>query len=82
MSRTYHHGERRIRVRGVRRDPPDLKKLARAFVDLAQAQAEAEAQSHHSGQGRESPVRAKRGRPTSSSLDSGRDTKPGVEGSP
>ncbi len=44
MSRTFHHGERRIRVRGVRREDPDLRKLARALIDLAQAQAEAEAQ--------------------------------------
>ena len=41
--------ERRISVRGVRRDPPDLKKLSRALIALAmaQAQAEAEAQAEH-----------------------------------
>ncbi len=41
--------ERRIRVRAVRRDPPDLKKLSRALIALAmaQAQAEAEAQAEH-----------------------------------
>jgi hypothetical protein len=42
-------GEGRIRVRGVRRNPPDLKKLSRALIALAmaQAQAEAEAQAEH-----------------------------------
>ena len=44
MSRTFHNGERRIRVRGIRRDPPDLRRLARALIELAQAQAEADAQ--------------------------------------
>lgn len=41
--------ERRIRVRAVRRDPPDIKKLSRALIALAmaQAQAEAEAQATH-----------------------------------
>lgn len=39
--------ERRIVVRAIRRDPPDLRKLARALIDLAQAQAEAEAQAEH-----------------------------------
>jgi hypothetical protein len=45
MSRTFHHGERRISVHGVRRDSPDLRRIARALIDLAQAQAEAEAQA-------------------------------------
>lgn len=42
-------GDRRIRVRGIRRDPPDIKKLSRALIELAmgQAQAEAEAQAAH-----------------------------------
>ena len=44
MSRTYHHGERRIRVKGVRRDQPDMKRLSRALIELAKAQAEADAQ--------------------------------------
>jgi hypothetical protein len=45
MSRTFHHGERHIRVRGVRKDPADLRKLARALIALAQAQAEADAEA-------------------------------------
>ena len=47
MSRTFHHGERRIRVRGIKRDPTDLRRLARALIELAQAQAEAEAEAAH-----------------------------------
>lgn len=47
MSRTFHRGERRIRVRGIRRGKPDLRKLARALIDLAAAQAEAEAEQQH-----------------------------------
>jgi hypothetical protein len=47
MSRTFHHGERRIRVRGVRRADPDLRKLARVLIDLVQAEAEAEAEEQH-----------------------------------
>jgi hypothetical protein len=82
MSRTYHHGERRIRVKGVRRHPPDLKKLARAFVDIAQAQAEAEAESQDRGQKQAVPVRAKQRRSTSSSLDSDPDLKREEGGSP
>lgn len=39
--------ERRISVRAVRREPPDLKKLSQALIALAIAQAEAEAQAEH-----------------------------------
>lgn len=44
MSRTFHHGERRIRARGIRQDPPDLRRYARALIALAEAQAEKDAQ--------------------------------------
>jgi hypothetical protein len=44
MSRTYKDSQRHIRVRGIRKDPPDLRRLARALIALAEAQAEAEAQ--------------------------------------
>jgi|GEM_PF-3265710 len=37
--------ERRITVRGVRRDPPDIRKLSKALIALAQAEAEREAQA-------------------------------------
>ena len=50
MSRTFHHGERRIRVRAIKRKEPDLRKLAGALIDLAQAQAEAEAELQHEQQ--------------------------------
>jgi hypothetical protein len=36
--------ERRISVRGIRRETPDVRKLSRALLDLAIAQAEVEAQ--------------------------------------
>jgi hypothetical protein len=50
MSRTYHHGkERHIRVRGIRR-PTDLRRLARALIELEAAQAEAEAAAEHDKQ--------------------------------
>ena len=52
MSRTFHHGkrgrERPIRVRGVRRDPPDLRGIARVLIALAQAaDAETKAAAEH-----------------------------------
>ena len=47
MSRTYHHGERRIMVRGVRREQPDLRRVARAIVELAAMRAEAQAEAEH-----------------------------------
>ncbi|CAM3722464.1 hypothetical protein [Nocardiopsis rhodophaea] len=34
-------------VRGVRRDPPDMRKLGRALLSLAQAEAERQAQAQH-----------------------------------
>jgi hypothetical protein len=45
MSRTYHHGKRSIRVRGIKKDPPDLRRFSRALIALVQAEAEAEAQA-------------------------------------
>jgi hypothetical protein len=51
---------RRIRVRGVRRDRPDLRKLSRALIALAmaEAQAEADAQAEHVQQVKEDQERA------------------------
>ncbi|GAA4969439.1 hypothetical protein GCM10023225_09630 [Kineococcus glutinatus] len=51
MSRTYKHkdavqgrgGRRNLSVRAVRRDPPDVRKLSRALIQLALVQAAAEA---------------------------------------
>jgi hypothetical protein len=40
-----HRDDRRIAVRGVRRDPPDIRKLSRALISLAMAEAEREAQA-------------------------------------
>ncbi|HSH61610.1 MAG TPA: hypothetical protein VK988_18570, partial [Acidimicrobiales bacterium] len=42
--------DRRLRIREVRRDPPDLKKLAGALIALAQAQAETNAAAEHTEQ--------------------------------
>lgn len=42
-ARKYQPKERRISVRTVLRDPPDLRKLSRALIQLALAEAEAEA---------------------------------------
>jgi len=66
MSRTYRNsdGDRRIRVKGVRRNPPDLRRLSRALIELAIAQAEqeaaaeAEAQRHEGQPGKTEPVDA------------------------
>jgi hypothetical protein len=62
MSRTFHHGDRRIRVRGVRRERPDLPKLARALIELALAQAEAEAQAEHEAVARRNSRKRPRGK--------------------
>ena len=43
MSRTYHHGKKRdlkIRIRAIKRDKPDFKRLSRALIELAEAQLE------------------------------------------
>ena len=42
---TRKEPSRRISIRSVRKDPPDLSKLSRALIALAMAQAEAEAQA-------------------------------------
>lgn len=39
--------ERHIVVCGVQRDKPDLRKLSRAVIAMAQAEAEREAQAQH-----------------------------------
>lgn len=68
MSRTFRNGERRIRVRGVRRDPAELRRLARALIELAQAQAEADAQ-HERETRTNRPPRARASRPQPASAD-------------
>ena len=45
--RSSKHRGRQVRIRAVRRDPPDLHKLSRALIMLAMAQAEAEAEAEH-----------------------------------
>jgi hypothetical protein len=43
--------ERRISVRAVRRDPPDIKKLSQALIALAIAEAEKQAQQQREQSG-------------------------------
>lgn len=50
-----HRPERHISVRGVRRDPIDMKKLAGALIALAQAQAETDALKEHEQSENHSP---------------------------
>ncbi len=57
MTKKKRHQERRLRVRGVRHDPPDLKKLAGALIALAQAQAETEAAAEHDRRPAKGPSR-------------------------
>jgi hypothetical protein len=40
--------ERQFTVRGIRRDPPDIRKLSKALIDLAMAEAERQAQAEQS----------------------------------
>lgn len=52
MSRTFHHGKRnnneqRIRAKGIKRNKPDLRRLGRALIELAEAELEKEAQATH-----------------------------------
>lgn len=47
MSKKKHRQERHIRVRGVRRETVDLRKLGKAVIALAAAAAEAEAEAEH-----------------------------------
>jgi hypothetical protein len=46
--------DRRISIRSIRKDPPDLRKLGRAFIALAVAEAEKEAQAQGEGAARSS----------------------------
>ncbi len=44
-SKNYKGRDRHISVRAVRRNPPDLRKLSRALIELAMAEAAAEAEA-------------------------------------
>ena len=46
--------QRRLRVRGIRRDVPDARKLSRAFIGLALARAEAETRARAEAEARAS----------------------------
>jgi hypothetical protein len=47
--------ERQLRVRGVRRNPPDLRKLSKALIELAQAEAERQAQAEQTAREAQDP---------------------------
>ena len=47
MSRTFHSGDRRIRVKGIRRSKTDLRRLARVLIELEAAKMEAEAEAEY-----------------------------------
>ncbi len=49
MSRTFRHGDRHLKVRGIRR-PTDLRRLAQVLIELEHAQAEADAEAVHQQQ--------------------------------
>ena len=49
QKRRYTKKERRIVVRAVRREAPDLRKLSRVVTGLARAQAEADARAQSAG---------------------------------
>ena len=38
---------RNIKIKAIRREPPDLPKLSRAIIALAQAEAEKQAEAQH-----------------------------------
>jgi hypothetical protein len=46
--------QRRLRIRGIRLDTPDVRKLSRAFIGLALARAEAETQARAEAEARSS----------------------------
>lgn len=67
MSRTFHDGERRIRVKGIRRSKTDLRRLARVLIELEAAKTEAEAEVEYRRGGKASARRNDGGRKTKKS---------------
>jgi hypothetical protein len=55
MTNKKQKPERRITIRSVRRDPPDMTKLGRALIALAMAQTEAEAEAEDTKKKSETP---------------------------
>ena len=52
---TKNNNKRKVTIRTVRREPPDLRKLSRALIALAIAQSEADAQAEHKREAGEAP---------------------------
>ena len=46
MGKSKQRG-RQVRIRTIRRDPPDLRKLSHAMIALAMAQSETDARAEH-----------------------------------
>lgn len=67
--RSSHKQERRFRVRGVRRDPPDIRKLSKALIGLALAEAEREAQAEQAARARKSAGTSPDSAPTGGDQD-------------
>jgi len=63
--KSHPNKNRRLRVRSIRRADPDLRRLGRVLIELAQAEAEAAAQREHenrtTGSGESRPERPEDG---------------------
>jgi hypothetical protein len=68
-SRRLPREERRITVRGIRRDPPDVHKLSKALIGLAMAEAEREAQAQQAAHAAGAPVTSADGHDERGELD-------------
>lgn len=55
-----NNNKRKVTIRTVRRDPPDLRKLSRALIALAIAQSEADAEADHTDGQSDPPDNKKR----------------------
>jgi len=54
------NNKRKVAIRAVRRDPPDLRKLSRALIALAIAQSEADAEAEHTDRHNDPPDNTKK----------------------
>lgn len=50
-SKNLRSEQRRLTIRGIRRDPPDIHKISKALIGLAMAEAERQAQAEKEAQG-------------------------------
>lgn len=59
---SMRNNKRRVSIRTVRRDPPDLRKLGQALIALAVARAEADAEAEHDNNSADEPDSSKKRR--------------------